>query len=169
MRTWCTMHLDSVLTRLGIELDAENMRKATRMLFACSIAIAPMILASLAFPDRVVVLVVLVTSWTLVYPQTAKLQEDLFALPLKPTHVIVAWPLTLLLVAWSFLLLVLERKPQIGATVFPALVLLLCAIAPLYRRAKSTRTKRLLPYRYIYILGASLVFVVEVTILWGLS
>jgi hypothetical protein len=156
------------LWALRERLIGDSPRSALRILARCMLAMAPAVVLSLVLPPRLMAIVVLVVSWVVVYQLTEGFQEELFTLPLRPTHLQIAAPLTVIFMGWLYLLLKLGRGQQLTATVAPMLILLGTAIAPLYRRLKSRQAKRRVPYRWAYGIAASVVFVVEVIVMRNL-
>jgi hypothetical protein len=150
-------------------IDDPNFKLQYNVLQRCMLAMAPAFLSSLLFGPRFTAIVVLLSSWTVVYQLTAGFQAELFTLPLRATHLTVAIPVIFLFYLWCFLVLLFGRAEYLAIAVAPMVVLILTAIAPLYRKLKSERTSRRLPYRWTYGIAAAVVFMIEGIVLWELS
>ena len=148
--------------------DAEH-RDRMHILGRVLLANTPAILLSLFLPAYFVAAMVLAMSWRFFYPLTNPFQPQLFTLQLKRCFLQIAIPMLVIQVGWMFLLLSLHRQSQLAAAQMPMLLLTGCAIAPLYRSPKSTRTQRLMSYKWIYLCGASVVFISETMLLWRLA
>lgn len=155
-------NLQAAFTRIVAD---EETPARLRILRSSALAIAPALIASLMLPTRVCVFAVLVTIMTC-YRSGLAYQEELFTLRLAPSHFAIAVPLQFLFFAWLFALLLLHRPLQLGATLCSVLLLMLTAIAPLYRRASSARKQRRMPFTVTYSIIAGGVLCIQIYTLW---
>lgn len=136
-----------------------------RVLRSQLLSMLPTVIASVILPSWPCALAVIL-SVVLCYRMSAPFQASLFDLSLNRANVLIVMPLQLVFSAWGMLLLTLDRPGQLGASLFSSLLITFTAIAPLFRRARSTRTHRRLPYPVTFGVAAVGVLLIQIACLW---
>ena len=124
------------LEALVEKFNQPTLSKRWQVPYRLLIATLPILLASLFLPEELVAIIMLLSlPW--IYAVFVPVQAELYELTVNEVQWCALTPFYWYCLGWGLLAASLDRIDQLGNTVGSVVILLVCAIWPLYRRKKA--------------------------------